>query len=39
MQYSITVSERAGSGKRSLISVWFDLDVYAPGTVNQTMHK
>ncbi len=27
------------SGKPSLINVWIDPDVYAPGTVNQTMYK
>jgi acetolactate synthase-1/2/3 large subunit len=27
------------SGKPSLINVWVDPDVYAPGTMNQTMYK
>ncbi|MDX8051623.1 thiamine pyrophosphate-binding protein [Lentzea sp. BCCO 10_0798] len=27
------------SGKPSLINVWIDPDVYAPGTMNQTMYK
>ncbi len=27
------------SGKPSLINVWLDPDVYAPGTMNQTMYK
>jgi acetolactate synthase I/II/III large subunit len=27
------------SGKPSLINVWIDTDVYAPGTMNQTMYK
>ena len=27
------------SGKPSLINVWVDPDVYAPGTLNQTMYK
>jgi acetolactate synthase I/II/III large subunit len=27
------------SGKPSLINVWVDPDAYAPGTMNQTMHK
>jgi acetolactate synthase-1/2/3 large subunit len=27
------------SGKPSLLNVWVDPDVYAPGTVNQTMYK
>jgi acetolactate synthase-1/2/3 large subunit len=32
--------ERArDSGKPSLINVWIDPEVYAPGTVNQTMYK
>jgi acetolactate synthase-1/2/3 large subunit len=32
--------ERArDSGRPSLINVWIDADVYAPGTMNQTMYK
>ena len=27
------------SGKPSLINVWVDPEVYAPGTMNQTMYK
>ncbi|GAA4834012.1 thiamine pyrophosphate-binding protein [Saccharopolyspora rosea] len=27
------------SGKPSLVNVWLDPDVYAPGTMNQTMYK
>ncbi|MFJ9555880.1 thiamine pyrophosphate-binding protein [Nocardiopsis sp. NPDC101807] len=27
------------SGKPSLVNVWIDPDVYAPGTMNQTMYK
>ena len=27
------------SGKPSLINVWIDPDVFAPGTMNQTMYK
>jgi acetolactate synthase-1/2/3 large subunit len=27
------------SGLPSLINVWVDPDVYAPGTMNQTMYK
>ncbi|MFB9837377.1 thiamine pyrophosphate-binding protein [Actinoallomurus acaciae] len=27
------------SGRPSLINVWLDTDVYAPGTMNQTMYK
>lgn len=27
------------SGKPSLVNVWVDPDVYAPGTTNQTMYK
>jgi acetolactate synthase I/II/III large subunit len=32
--------ERArDSGKCALINVWVDPNVYAPGTMNQTMYK
>ena len=30
---------RANPGNAALINVWVDPDVYAPGTMNQTMYK
>jgi hypothetical protein len=37
--YAVFDSSCAGSGKRSLINVWFDPDVDASGSANQTMQK
>jgi acetolactate synthase-1/2/3 large subunit len=31
--------EAVASGKPALINIWVDIDVWAPGTKNQTMYK
>jgi acetolactate synthase-1/2/3 large subunit len=35
----LALEQARASGKPSLINVWVDPDVYAPGTMNQTMYK